>query len=118
MRDAGKGISAIPLSLKRSEICKKRGCAKPIACWRMSSWSRRCTPRSAAGGGKVPDAKTMGKWGPAVGPAVIAQLHQRLIEIARAAHVVEGRKMRVDTTVVETNVHYPTDSSLLGDGVR
>jgi len=70
------------------------------------------------GGGKVPDAKTMGKWGPAVGPAVIAQLHQRLIEIARAAHVVEGRKMRVDTTVVETNVHYPTDSSLLGDGVR
>src|SRR6476659_5786804 len=26
--------------------------------------------------------------------------------------------MRVDTTVVETNVHYPTDSSVLGDGVR
>jgi transposase, IS5 family len=24
----------------------------------------------------------------------------------------------VDTTVVETNIHYPTDSSLLGDGVR
>src|SRR5437773_11824956 len=70
------------------------------------------------GGGKVPDAKTMGKWGPAVGPAVIAQLHQRLIAIARAASGVEGRKMRVDTTVVETNVHYPTDSSLLGDGVR
>jgi hypothetical protein len=27
-------------------------------------------------------------------------------------------KLRVDTTVVETNIHYPTDSSLLGDGVR
>ena len=26
--------------------------------------------------------------------------------------------MRLDTTVVETNIHYPTDSSLLGDGVR
>src|ERR1039457_1565884 len=26
--------------------------------------------------------------------------------------------MRIDTTVVETNIHYPTDSSLLGDGVR
>jgi hypothetical protein len=26
--------------------------------------------------------------------------------------------MRVDTTVVETNIHYPTDSTLLGDGVR
>jgi IS5 family transposase len=26
--------------------------------------------------------------------------------------------LRVDTTVVETNIHYPTDSSLLGDGTR
>jgi len=26
--------------------------------------------------------------------------------------------MRLDTTVVETNIHYPTDSSLLGDGAR
>ena len=26
--------------------------------------------------------------------------------------------MRVDTTVVETNIHYPTDSGLLGDGAR
>ena len=26
--------------------------------------------------------------------------------------------MRIDTTVVENNIHYPTDSSLLGDGVR
>jgi transposase, IS5 family len=31
---------------------------------------------------------------------------------------VEGRRMRVDTTVVESNIHYPTDASLLGDGVR
>ena len=26
--------------------------------------------------------------------------------------------MRVDTTVVETDIHHPTDSTLLGDGVR
>jgi IS5 family transposase len=32
--------------------------------------------------------------------------------------MVCGRKLRVDTTVVETNIHYPTDSTLLGDGVR
>lgn len=70
------------------------------------------------GGGKVPDAKTMGRWGVAVGPEVIEALHGRLIAIAQQQHVVEGRKMRLDTTVVETNIHYPTDSSLLGDGVR
>ena len=32
--------------------------------------------------------------------------------------MIRGRKMRVDTTVVETNIHYPTDSSLLNDGAR
>ena len=70
------------------------------------------------GGGKVPDATTMGRWGLAVAPEVVAQLHQRIVALARDAQVVEGRRMRVDTTVVETNIHYPTDSSLLGDGVR
>jgi len=40
------------------------------------------------------------------------------VKIAQANNVVEGRRMRVDTTVTETNIHYPTDSSLLGDGVR
>lgn len=70
------------------------------------------------GGGKVPDAKTMGRWDIAVGQEVIEALHGRLIAIAREQQVVEGRKMRVDTTVVETNIHYPTDSSLLGEGVR
>jgi IS5 family transposase len=49
---------------------------------------------------------------------VIAELHRRLVELAQEKGVVEGRKMRVDTTVVETNIHYPTDSSLLGDGAR
>jgi IS5 family transposase len=70
------------------------------------------------GGGKMPDAKTMGRWGAALGPQVIAQIHERMVAIARDRGVVEGRRMRVDTTVVETNIHYPTDSSLLGDGVR
>jgi len=70
------------------------------------------------GAGKMPDAKTMGRWGVALGPQVIAQIHERMVAIAKEKGVVKGRKMRVDTTVVETNIHYPTDSSLLGDGVR
>ena len=70
------------------------------------------------GGGKMPDAKTMGRWGLAVGPEAIKQVHERMVTITQDQGVVEGRRMRVDTTVVETNVHYPTGSSLLGDGVR
>jgi transposase, IS5 family len=67
---------------------------------------------------KVPDAKTLARLGQAIGPEVIQELHERLVELARERGVVQGRKMRVDTTVVETNIHYPTDSSLLGDGAR
>ncbi len=70
------------------------------------------------GGGKMPDAKTMGRWGVALGPEVIKQVQERLVQIAREKGVTSGRRMRVDTTVVETDVHHPTDSTLLGDGVR
>ena len=70
------------------------------------------------GGAKMPDAKTMGRWGVALGPQVIKQIHERMVKIAQDKGVAAGRRMRVDTTVVETNIHYPTDSSLLGDGVR
>src|SRR5580693_6486743 len=70
------------------------------------------------GGGKVPDDKTMGRLARQLGPAAVEQLHRRVVEIAVEKRVVTGRKLRVDTTVVETNIHYPTDSSLLGDGVR
>jgi IS5 family transposase len=70
------------------------------------------------GGGKMPDAKTMGRWGVALGPEVLKQVHERLVQIAREKGVTCGRRMRVDTTVVETDIHHPTDSTLLGDGVR
>ena len=70
------------------------------------------------GSGKVPDAKTMGKWGLALGPQVLRQIHDRIVKIAHDEGIVPGRRMRVDTTVVESNIHYPTDSTLLGDGVR
>ena len=70
------------------------------------------------GGGKTPDAKTMGRWGLAVGAETIKQIHGRMVQIAREQDVLPGRRMRVDTTVVETNIHHPTDSTLLGDGVR
>jgi IS5 family transposase len=68
--------------------------------------------------GDVPDAKTILKIARALGPDVIEQLHRQVIEVAKRAGVTHGRRFRIDTTVVETNVHYPTDSTLLRDGMR
>jgi transposase, IS5 family len=70
------------------------------------------------GGGKTPDDKTMGRLARQLRPEVIRQIHDRIVAMAKEEKIVQGRRMRVDTTVVETNIHYPTDSSLLGDGVR
>src|SRR5260370_20122494 len=53
-----------------------------------------------------------------MGPGAVGKLHRGVVAIAQENKIATGRKMRVDTTVVETNIHYPTDSSLLGDGVR
>jgi transposase, IS5 family len=47
---------------------------------------------------KVPDAKTLARIGQALDGDVIAEMHRRLVELAREKGAVRGRKMRVDTT--------------------
>src|SRR5262249_52387053 len=64
------------------------------------------------GGGKVPDAKTMGRCGMAVGPQVLERILARIVTIAGERGVVAGRRMRVDTTVVES------EHRLTGSNVR
>lgn len=67
---------------------------------------------------RVPDAKTLIRLAQLLGPDTLKGLVERLAGLARQRKVLRGFRMRVDTTVVETNIHYPTDSSLLADGVR
>jgi len=67
---------------------------------------------------KVPDAKSLIRIAGVLGAETIRAIHDRVVQIAREERVVQGRKLRVDTTVVETNVRYPTDSRLLADAMR
>jgi IS5 family transposase len=67
---------------------------------------------------RVPDAKTLIRLAHLLDPARLKALLDRLVAMAREQRVIRGRRLRVDTTVVETNIHYPTDSALLADGVR
>ncbi len=39
------------------------------------------------GAGKMPDAKTMGRWGLAVGPEAIKQIHERMVQMAQDQRV-------------------------------
>lgn len=69
-------------------------------------------------GGQVPDAKTMVRYGQLIGGEILQQLFARVVELAKLRDVTRGRRLRVDTTVVEAPIHYPTDSGLLADAAR
>jgi IS5 family transposase len=107
-----------------AEIVLRMMLLKHLRNWSFQELEREVRPNllyrefTRIGSGKVPDAKTLGRQALALGPEVIEQIHERMVQLAVENKVVQGRKMRVDTTVVETNIHYPTDSSLLGDGDR
>lgn len=51
-------------------------------------------------------------------PDTLRAINRAVVEAAVALKLEDGTKLRVDTMVVETDVHYPTDSTLLWDGVR
>lgn len=66
----------------------------------------------------VPDDTTLIRWAQVIEPHTLEQLNDRVVELARSLKVTRGRKLRVDSTVIATTIHHPTDSRLLGDGVR
>jgi transposase, IS5 family len=51
-------------------------------------------------------------------PATIEAINQAVVLGAVQLGLEDGQQLRVDTTVVETDVHFPTDATLLWDTVR
>jgi IS5 family transposase len=67
---------------------------------------------------RVPDDTTLVKLTRKYGDAILSDLNDALVLKLKEEKVIRGRKFRTDTTVVEANIHYPTDTGLLADGVR
>jgi IS5 family transposase len=51
-------------------------------------------------------------------PATMQAINQTVVQTAVQLGLEDGKQLRVDTTVVETNIHFPTDATLLWDTVR
>src|ERR1051325_6633891 len=58
------------------------------------------------------------RWANLIAPDTLHQLLDHVVALASQLKVTRGRKLRIDGTVVETNIHHPSDSTLLRDGVR
>jgi IS5 family transposase len=68
--------------------------------------------------GKVPDAKTMIRINQTIDEATLRRVFEGVVEEARRRKVTRGRRLRVDTTVVETGIRHPLDSRLCEDVTR
>jgi len=95
---------------------------------RLMDWSYRTQEREMKGnvvwrwfcridGHDVPDHTTLRDREALLRPATLHRLNDRLVHIAHEKGLTRGRKLRVDSTVIETDIHYPTDSRLLCDSV-
>jgi transposase, IS5 family len=66
----------------------------------------------------VPHPTTLIKLVRRAGPEVIEELNAALVAKLAAGKLLRARKLRVDTTVVEADIDYPTDADLLEHAVR
>jgi IS5 family transposase len=66
----------------------------------------------------VPDQRPLNRWAQRIRPATLHRLLDHITQVACHLQVTQGRTLRLDGTVVATNIHPPTDRTLLYDGVR
>ncbi|WP_052877843.1 ISNCY family transposase [Thermoanaerobacter wiegelii] len=68
--------------------------------------------------GEVPDYTTLAKLTKRFGKDTLEELNSLIVQKAIEKKLIKARKIRIDTTVIKSNIHYPTDAGLLSDGVR
>lgn len=67
---------------------------------------------------RVPDDTTLIKLTKKYGEDTVNALNDALVLKLKEEKVIRGKKFRMDTTVTEANIHYPTDTGLLADGIK
>ena len=67
---------------------------------------------------KVPHSTTLIKLTQKYGPEIIQAVNRQLLDQLKNEKILKGKKLRMDSTVVESNIHYPTDAGLLSDSVK
>lgn len=66
----------------------------------------------------VPVDTTLLRWANLIQPKTLEKFNQRIVQLAVERKVTQGRKLRTDGTLVESNIRPPSDNRLLADGVR
>jgi len=67
---------------------------------------------------RVPNFRTIQNREAKLRPKTIRLIHEVVVELGSRLGVPQAKKLRLDGSVTETNIHYPTDSGLLDDSAR
>ena len=78
------------------------------------TWRRFCRIALDA---RVPDPTTLMKLTRRLGPELVDELNGELLEVAVERKLLRSRRLRVDTTVLESDTRHPTDSGLCAHAV-
>jgi len=78
------------------------------------TWRRFCRIDLDA---KVPDSTTLIKARKRYGDSMTEALNASLLQSLQEKQILRTRKLRTDTTVIESDIHHPTDATLLQDGI-
>jgi IS5 family transposase len=68
--------------------------------------------------GEVPGKMTLNENIKRISPEGWEGIHKAIVKVAKELGIEKGKRVRVDSTSVESNIHYPTDGELLWDCVR
>lgn len=67
---------------------------------------------------QMPNFRTIQEREAKLTPKTIRLIHTVVVQLGQRLGVTTAQKLRVDGSVTETNIHYPTDSGLLDDSAR
>lgn len=116
---ARSGRPTIPIEtyLRLMYLKHRYGLGYETLCKEVSdsfTWRRFCR---IALDGRVPDPTTLMKLTKRLGAGLVEELNAGLLALAVERRVLRSRRLRVDTTVVESDTRHPTDSGLCAHAV-
>lgn len=67
---------------------------------------------------EVPDYSTISKLANRYGAKAVDEMNQALLQHLKTEKILKTKQVRMDTTVVESNIAYPTDAGILSQGIK
>jgi len=114
----GRPTTAVSTYLRMMYLKRRYGLGYEVLVKEVSdslAWRRFC---HLTLGDRVADSTTLIKLTHKYGEDTVGALNDALVLKLKEGKVVRGKKLRIDTTVVESDIHHPTDTGLLTDGIR